>query len=271
MPAHAASLALVREGVIGDVTSVQISSTHLYHAVSLIRQLLGVGFEEATVSRREFTAPLVDPMTPDGWTDDPDTEGRDDDVGDAGLRLGGRASTTSRTTSGGTRCAAGGIVIRGSLGEIVDDRVIRMLDPRTPVESQIVASPQRHRPQPRGQRPSAHHASTVGSSTGIPLRAIGSPRTTSRSPQSSRRRARGRATRGRRPIRSPRDCRTTGSAWRSGSPRALGRTSSQRGRRGHGDTSSPSSSVSPTPITASAPSGSTAPCATSTCWPVTSC
>lgn len=43
MPAHAARLALVRSGVIGDPTRVDVSSTHQYHAVSLIRTLLGVG------------------------------------------------------------------------------------------------------------------------------------------------------------------------------------------------------------------------------------
>jgi hypothetical protein len=60
MPAHAARLAAVRAGAIGSPTSVQVSSTHLYHAVSMIRGLLGVGFEPATVSARSFTAPLAD-------------------------------------------------------------------------------------------------------------------------------------------------------------------------------------------------------------------
>src|SRR5689334_21984469 len=43
MPAHAARLALVRSGVIGTPTRADVSSTHQYHAVSLIRTLLGVG------------------------------------------------------------------------------------------------------------------------------------------------------------------------------------------------------------------------------------
>ena len=63
MPGHAARLAMVREGVVGEPTSVQVSSTHLYHAVSMIRGLLGLGFEPAVVSARAFTAPLVDPLT----------------------------------------------------------------------------------------------------------------------------------------------------------------------------------------------------------------
>jgi len=43
MPAHAARIALVRAGVIGDPTRVDVSSTHQYHAVSLIRTLLSTG------------------------------------------------------------------------------------------------------------------------------------------------------------------------------------------------------------------------------------
>jgi predicted dehydrogenase len=37
MPSHAARAAAVRAGLIGTPTQVQVSSTHQYHAVSLIR------------------------------------------------------------------------------------------------------------------------------------------------------------------------------------------------------------------------------------------
>ena len=42
MPLHAARLAVVESGVIGKPTSVLVSSTHLYHAVALMRQFLSV-------------------------------------------------------------------------------------------------------------------------------------------------------------------------------------------------------------------------------------
>src|SRR4051794_441364 len=70
MPGHAARLAVLGSGVIGQPTSVHLSSTHLYHAVSLIRGLLGVAFEPVRVDARAFTAPLVDPLTPAGWSGD---------------------------------------------------------------------------------------------------------------------------------------------------------------------------------------------------------
>ena len=86
VPAHAARLAAVRAGVIGTPTQVQVSSTHQYHAVSMIRGFLGAGRGPVTVRASRTTAPLVDPLTRDGWTDDPDAEAGHHDDRHAGLR-----------------------------------------------------------------------------------------------------------------------------------------------------------------------------------------
>jgi hypothetical protein len=58
-PLHAARLAVVASGKLGSVTQAQVSVAHDYHGVSLLRALLGVGFAEATVTARTFTAPLI--------------------------------------------------------------------------------------------------------------------------------------------------------------------------------------------------------------------
>ncbi len=134
MPGHASRLALVRDGVIGEPTSVQVSSTHGYHAVSLIRGLLGVDMDEVVVAARDFTAPLVDPRSPSGW--------------DTGAVPGLRTTTLATLDFGGRSglydftenqwwnpLRERRIVVRGSIGEIVDDRVTRMVDPVSPVTS----------------------------------------------------------------------------------------------------------------------------------------
>ena len=123
--------------MIGAPTSVQVSSTHLYHAVSMIRGLLGVGFEPAVVSARAFTAPLADPLSPDGWSGD----GTPKDAATtlATLDFGGRMGLYDFTDNQWWNpLRARRIVIRGSNGEIVDDRVVRLADPTSPVESQLV-------------------------------------------------------------------------------------------------------------------------------------
>ena len=137
MPGHAARLAVVKEGIVGEPTSVQVSSTHLYHAVSMIRGLLGVGFEPAVVSARSFTAPLADPLTPDGWTGD--STPKDVSTTLATLDFGGRMGLYDFTDNQWWNpLRTRRIVVRGSLGELVDDHVVRLVDPTTPVESQLV-------------------------------------------------------------------------------------------------------------------------------------
>ena len=138
MPGHAARLAVVQEGVIGAPTSVQVCSTHLYHAVSMIRGLLGVGFEPAVVSARSFTAPLADPLTPDGWTGD--STSQDIATTLATLDFGGRMGLYDFTDNQWWNpLRTRRIVVRGSNGELVDDHVVRLVDPTTPVESQLVS------------------------------------------------------------------------------------------------------------------------------------
>jgi predicted dehydrogenase len=137
MPAHAARLAAVRDGAIGEPTSVQVSSTHLYHAVSMIRGLLGVGFEPAVVSARGFTAPLADPLAFDGWTGDAEPHPRQTTL--ATLDFGGRMGLYDFTDNQWWNpLRARRIVVRGSTGELVDDALVRLADPRTPVESRLI-------------------------------------------------------------------------------------------------------------------------------------
>lgn len=138
MPGHAARLALVRDGVIGDVTSVQVCSTHLYHAVSMVRGLLGVGMDEVVVSSRAFTAPLADPLTPAGWRGEADPVLRTTTLAtlDFGAGRHGLYDFTDNQWWNPLRTRR--IVVRGSNGELVDDRVVRLLDATTPVESPLV-------------------------------------------------------------------------------------------------------------------------------------
>ncbi|MBG6068044.1 Gfo/Idh/MocA family protein [Micromonospora ureilytica] len=137
MPGHAARLAVVRAGVLGEPTSVQISSTHLYHAVSLIRGLLGVGHESAEVSARAFVAPLANPLSPAGWSGDDTPQQLPTTL--ATIDFGGRMGLYDFTDNQWWNpLRTRRLVVRGSRGELVDDRVVRLVDPTTPVESSLV-------------------------------------------------------------------------------------------------------------------------------------
>ncbi len=142
LPGHAARLAVVRDGVIGTATSVQVSSTHGYHAVSIMRAMLGNGSTPAgcgpvTLSAKTFTAPLADPLRRDTWTDDDEPKRATTTLAtiDFGDGLSGLYDFTDNQWHNQLRFRR--ILVRGSLGEISDDRVIRLAEPHTIVASDL--------------------------------------------------------------------------------------------------------------------------------------
>ncbi len=141
LPAHQARAALVDDGVVGRATQVQISSTHRYHAVSVIRRLLRAEvdpFGPVTVMARRFEAPLVDPRDRAGWTGA--TEPRPAGTVLATLDLGGGRSALYDFSDNQWHnpLRVDRLLVRGSHGEVLDDRVTRWVDPRTVVTSPIV-------------------------------------------------------------------------------------------------------------------------------------
>lgn len=131
MPLHAARLAAVQRGLVGRVSQVHVSSTQLYHAVSLARMFLGVGREAATVRASRFVAPLVDPLTRAGWTGD--AEPHDATTTLATLDFGDGRSALYDFTDNQTRnlLRHRRLLVRGSHGELSDESVVRLVDART--------------------------------------------------------------------------------------------------------------------------------------------
>lgn len=136
MPGHAARLAVVRDGVIGTPTSVEVASTHLYHAVALMRAFLDVGMDSTVVNARTFTAPLVDPLTFDGWVTDPVPAPRTTTVATLDFGDGRMGLYDFVENQWWNPLRSRRIVVRGSLGELVDDVVTR-LTVDGPVTSQL--------------------------------------------------------------------------------------------------------------------------------------
>ncbi|MDT3329603.1 Gfo/Idh/MocA family oxidoreductase [Microbacterium sp. KSW-18] len=125
MPGHAARLEVVRSGAIGSVGGVQVSSTHLYHATSMIRTFLDAGMAEATVSARTFTATLVDPLTPAGWSDDVSPQDRTTTIATLDFGDGRMGLYDFVDNQWWNPILSRRIVLRGSHGELTDDTVRR--------------------------------------------------------------------------------------------------------------------------------------------------
>jgi predicted dehydrogenase len=137
MPLHAARIALIRSGLIGTPGSAQVSSTHQYHVIALMRTLLGVPIGPATVDSRTFTAPLADPITPTGWTHDLQPKPARtilSTVDFGGDRMGLYDFTDNQWWN---PVRPDHLTVRGSIGELHDETVVRMIDEVTPVTSRI--------------------------------------------------------------------------------------------------------------------------------------
>ncbi|NUT48267.1 MAG: gfo/Idh/MocA family oxidoreductase, partial [Saccharothrix sp.] len=139
MPPQAARIAQVRSGVIGEPTRADVSSTHQYHAVSLLRTYLGVGRGPVEVRATRHTAPLADPITRDGWADPVQT----------------RQATTTHATISFTGEGKLGVydftdnqwhnqlllrrlLVRGTRGEVRDQEVVHLAGDRTIVRNHVV-------------------------------------------------------------------------------------------------------------------------------------
>ncbi|MFE2884643.1 Gfo/Idh/MocA family protein [Streptomyces sp. NPDC059272] len=138
MPAHRARLRMVREGLVGEPTGVQVTSNHLYHAVSIMRGLLDVGRGPTTVIANSVGTSLVEPIAFGGaFSDNPDPVPRTATLAilDFGGGRTGLYDFTENQWWNPLRHRR--LTVRGTGGEIVDDRVVFLEDPRTVVESVV--------------------------------------------------------------------------------------------------------------------------------------
>jgi len=137
-PGHAARIQLIKNGLLGTVSNVQVASTHQYHAIALMRTMLGVGFEDAAVTAHHSEFPLASPISRDGWTKDLTPLPAWNllshfDFGDG--RTGLYDFTDNQWHN---ELRSNRILIRGSLGELVTDHVVHVRDELTVLESDLV-------------------------------------------------------------------------------------------------------------------------------------
>jgi predicted dehydrogenase len=137
LPGHVARRKLLEQGVIGRPTSVQVSSTHLYHAASMIRGFLGAGFGPTNVNAQDFIAPLVNPVSRDGWATDLEPHPLTTTIAtiDFGDTMGLYDFTENQWRN---QLRSRRIVIRGTRGEISNDDVVRLGPGETYLQSSII-------------------------------------------------------------------------------------------------------------------------------------
>lgn len=136
-PSHAARLAVTASGVIGTPTQVQVSSTQTYHAVALMRAHLGLPMGAARVTAASVTAPALQPLSRAGWTgktepEDTTTRHAVFDFGDGRSGVYDFSDQQTRNLLRFRRLA-----VRGTLGELDGDDVVRWGGPETILTGRI--------------------------------------------------------------------------------------------------------------------------------------
>ena len=136
-PLHQARLAVAESGKLGTVNEVQVSFSHGYHGVSLIRKYLGIGFENAQITARKFILPCAEGFSREGYPKRESIVGQAKTI--ASLDFGGKigvydfAADQHRSWVRSPR-----IIVRGERGEIYDDRIKYLRNFITPAETRFL-------------------------------------------------------------------------------------------------------------------------------------
>jgi hypothetical protein len=135
-PMHAARLAIARSGRLGAITQATVSVSHAYHGISLLRQALGVGYEEARIRAMRFMSPLTAGPDRQGPPREEKTVMSQRDLAwlEFGDKLGVFDFTMNQHRSW---IRTNHISIRGERGEIFDNRLNVLADFNDPLHLEL--------------------------------------------------------------------------------------------------------------------------------------
>ncbi|WP_462409905.1 Gfo/Idh/MocA family protein [Neobacillus sp. Marseille-QA0830] len=131
-PLHQARLSVIQSGRLGNVTQATVSISHFYHGVSLIRKMLGIGFEDAVIRGMRFEAPIVAGPDRSGPPKEEKLINAERDLAwlDFGGKLGIYDFTKDQHRSW---IRSNHLSVRGDRGELFDNRLSVLDDFSTPL------------------------------------------------------------------------------------------------------------------------------------------
>jgi hypothetical protein len=132
-PLHAARIAIANSGKLGEISQVQISACHGYHGISLMRKLLGLNFENATITASKITTPLMEGPNREGGPCEEKLIESQQVI--ASFDFGGKYGIYDFTGDQYfSWIRSKRLLVRGSKGEITDLEVRYLKDFQTPIE-----------------------------------------------------------------------------------------------------------------------------------------
>lgn len=135
-PMHAARLKVVRSGRLGRISQAQVSAAHGYHGISLIRQLLGVGFRNVTIRAQRFGSSIVNGPQRSGPPSAEELVRTEQTLAtlDFGSSLGVYDFTRDQYFSW---IRAGRLLVRGDRGELMNDEAAWLESYDNPLYSKL--------------------------------------------------------------------------------------------------------------------------------------
>lgn len=132
-PHHQAQIKLARGGRLGEVHEAFVSASHGYHGISVMRKLLGIGFEDAKIRGKQFAAPLIQGPGRGGPPKEQKliSPNRDFYFFDFGDKLGMIDFTSSQYFAW---IRSEQVQVRGTHGELQNEQVKCLDDFKTPLE-----------------------------------------------------------------------------------------------------------------------------------------
>jgi len=135
-PMHMARLAFIETGKLGAVQHAQISFSHGYHGVALIRKYLGIGFENAEITALKFPVSVVGGYTREGGPTKETILEKSQTI--AVLNFGGKTGLLNFETDQHRSWVRSLIIqVKGTHGEIFNSKIKYLHDFNTPIESEF--------------------------------------------------------------------------------------------------------------------------------------
>lgn len=140
-PYHSGVFGLIREGRIGEVSNLTISMIHDYHGISIMRRMLGTGFQNCAITARAYTFPVHTHCGREGLYGDPHAMTQDrrkvaEFVFEGSFQKVGFFQFSDEQYFNYFRTRH--INIQGDRGEIFDDRIAYMGEDGYPVTGRIL-------------------------------------------------------------------------------------------------------------------------------------
>jgi len=132
-----ARLRFIETDKLGAIQHTQISFTHGYHAIALMRRFLGVGFENAEITATKFPVSVVGGYTRNGEPTQEDILEKTQTI--AVLNFNGKTGLLNFETDQHRSWVRSHIIqIKGERGELFNSNIKYLHDFKTPIESEFI-------------------------------------------------------------------------------------------------------------------------------------